>query len=197
MKEILIATKNKGKIREFEELFSQFGFRVKSLLNLESVIDVVEDGLTFRENATKKAETIAKQYNIATLADDSGLIVDALNGEPGVFSARYAGPNKDDRANMEKVLHELIGVKDSERAARFHCSLALAIPGHSTILVDGTCEGKITHEPKGENGFGYDPIMYIPQKNKTMAELSKEEKNEISHRALALKKMKEVIQSVL
>ncbi|OIJ10610.1 non-canonical purine NTP pyrophosphatase [Anaerobacillus alkalilacustris] len=197
MKEILIATKNKGKIREFEELFSQFGFHVKSLLDFESVIDVVEDGLTFRDNATKKAETIAKLYNIATLADDSGLIVDALNGEPGVFSARYAGPNKDDRANMEKVLHELVGVKESERGARFHCSLALSIPGQNTILVDGICEGKITYEPKGENGFGYDPIMYIPQKDKTMAELSKEEKNEISHRALALKKLKEVIQSVL
>lgn len=197
MKELLIATKNKGKVREFEVLFAQFGYQVKSLLDLEDSIDVVEDGVTFRENAVKKAETIAKIFNIPTLADDSGLIVDALDGRPGVFSARYAGEGKDDKANLEKVLEELEDVIEPKRGARFHCSLALAIPGEETIIVDGTCEGIITKEPRGEEGFGYDPIMYIPSLGKTMAQLSKQEKNKISHRANALNKLQEKLASSL
>jgi XTP/dITP diphosphohydrolase len=191
MKELLIATKNIGKVREFEDLFSKFGYEVKSLLDKKDAIDVVEDGLTFRENAVKKAETIAKQYQIATLADDSGLIVDALDGRPGVFSARYAGEGKDDLANFKKVLEELKDIPDASRSARFHCSLAFAIPGEETIVVDGTCEGVITNEPIGDHGFGYDPIMYIPSLGKTMAQLTKQEKNDISHRSDALKKLKE------
>ncbi len=197
MREILIATKNKGKVQEFEQLFAQFDFRVKSLLDIDDAIDVEEDGETFQENAIKKAETIASEFNISTLADDSGLIVDALNGEPGVFSARYAGAKKDDQENLEKVLDELQGVPESERSARFHCSLALATPGEKTIIVDGTCEGVITTTPIGDNGFGYDPIMFIPALGKTMAELSKQEKNEISHRANALKKLKEVLVTII
>lgn len=196
MKEILIATKNKGKVREFETLFEAIGVNVKSLLDIEGAVDVVEDGETFRENASKKAETIAESFHIPTLADDSGLIVDALNGKPGVYSARYAGEDKDDQANLEKVLRELEGTPDNQRSARFHCTLALAIPGEETLIVDGTCEGIITKEPKGENGFGYDPIMFIPSKGKTMAELSKQEKNEISHRSNALKKLKEKLMTI-
>ncbi|QOY33983.1 XTP/dITP diphosphatase [Anaerobacillus isosaccharinicus] len=195
MKELLIATKNKGKVREFEVLFAQFGYQVKSLLDLDESIDVEENGVTFRENAVKKAETIAKIFNIPTLADDSGLIVDALDGRPGVFSARYAGEGKDDNANLEKVLEELEDVSESKRGARFHCSLALAIPGEETIIVDGTCEGIITKEPRGEEGFGYDPIMYIPSLGKTMAQLTKQEKNKISHRANALNKLQERLAS--
>ncbi|MFN7251607.1 MAG: XTP/dITP diphosphatase [Anaerobacillus sp.] len=191
MKELLIATKNIGKVREFEDLFSQFGYQVKSLLDIKDAIDVVEDGLTFRENAVKKAETIAKQYQIAALADDSGLIVDALDGRPGVFSARYAGEGKDDLANLKKVLEELRDIPDTSRSARFHCSLAFAIPGEETIEVDGTCEGIIANEPIGDHGFGYDPIMYIPSLGKTMAQLTKQEKNDISHRSDALKKLQE------
>lgn len=193
MKKILIATKNKGKIREFEQLLASLGFKVKSLLDLDETIDVVEDGETFQENAAKKAETIANEFGIPTLADDSGLIVDILDGRPGVFSARYAGEDKDDQKNLEKVLFELANVPDSKRGARFHCSLALAVPGEDTIIVDGTCEGTITRESIGENGFGYDSIMYIPAKERTMAQLTKEEKNEISHRSLALKKLKELL----
>ncbi|WNF35964.1 XTP/dITP diphosphatase [Bacillaceae bacterium IKA-2] len=193
MKEILIATKNKGKIREFEQLLASLGFQVKSLLDLDETIDVVEDGETFQENAAKKAETIANKFQIPTLADDSGLIVDALNGRPGVFSARYAGENKDDQENLEKVLSELENVPDRNRGARFHCSLALAVPGEETIIVDGTCEGTITRELIGENGFGYDPIMYIPTQKRTMAQLTDAEKNEISHRSLALKKLKNLL----
>lgn len=195
MNELLIATKNKGKVREFEQLFVPLGYKVKSLLDIENAIDVVEDGKTFQENAIKKAETISKLLNIPTLADDSGLVVDALQGRPGVYSARYAGIGKDDKANLEKVLEELSGVPDQKRNARFHCSLALAIPGKATIVVDGTCEGVITKEPKGSEGFGYDPIMYIPSLEKTMAELSKEEKNKISHRSMALKKLKDQLQT--
>lgn len=189
----MIATKNKGKIREFEQLLASLGFKVKSLLDLDETIDVVEDGETFQENAAKKAETIANEFEIPTLADDSGLIVDILDGRPGVFSARYAGEDKDDQKNLEKVLFELANVPDSKRGARFHCSLALAVPGEDTIIVDGTCEGTITRESIGENGFGYDSIMYIPAKERTMAQLTKEEKNEISHRSLALKKLKELL----
>lgn len=191
MKDILIATKNLGKVREFKELFIPLGFQVKSLLDFEESIDVIEDGVTFQENAIKKAETIAKQFQITTLADDSGLIVDALDGRPGVFSARYAGEEKDDKANLEKVLYELKDIPDSELSARFHCSLALAAPGEKTIVVDGTCEGRITREPQGDHGFGYDPIMYIPSLGKTMAQLTKQEKNEISHRSNALKKLQQ------
>lgn len=193
MKEILIATNNKGKIQEFEQLLAPLGFQVKSLLDLDETIEVVEDGETFQENAAKKAETIAYKFRIPTLADDSGLIVDALGGRPGVRSARYAGEGKDDQENLEKVLTELENVPDLERGARFHCSLALAVPGENTIIVDGTCEGTITREPVGENGFGYDPIMYIPIKKRTMAQLTKQEKNEISHRSLALKKLKDLL----
>ncbi|OIJ10322.1 non-canonical purine NTP pyrophosphatase [Anaerobacillus arseniciselenatis] len=193
MEEILIATKNKGKAKDFEQLFAPFNIGVKTLLDMENAIDVEEDGTTFQENAIKKAETIAREFNIPTLADDSGLIVDALDGRPGVYSARYAGMNKDDQANLNKVLDELKNVPESKRSARFHCSLALALPGKKTVVVDGTCDGVITQEPIGDNGFGYDPIMFIPALDKTMAQLSKQEKNEISHRANALKHLKEIL----
>lgn len=195
MKEILIATKNKGKVLEFQQLFSHFGYEVKSLLDIENSIDVIEDGATFNENAIKKAETIARHFNIPTLADDSGLIVEALNGKPGVYSARYAGEAKNDIANLEKVLDEMKHVPDDKRGASFHCSLALAQPSENTIVVEGTCQGVITKKPFGEHGFGYDPIMYIPSLKKTMAELTKEEKNKISHRANALKKLKAVLEN--
>ncbi len=196
MNEILIATKNQGKVREFRDLLGQMGFRVTSLLDIKDAVDVVEDGATFQENARKKAETISRLFDIPTVADDSGLIVDALNGRPGVYSARYAGEGKSDLANLEKVLDELQGVPKGQRTARFHCSLALAIPGKDTVVVDGICEGIITEEPVGEHGFGYDPIMFIPSLNKTMAELTKQEKNQISHRSAALTKLAKYISTV-
>lgn len=196
MNEILIATKNAGKVREFEDLLEQLGYRVKSLLDIKDAVDVVEDGTTFQENAIKKAETIANLLDIPTIADDSGLIVDALNGRPGVYSARYAGEGKNDLANLEKVLEELQDIPKNQRTARFHCSLALAIPGQETIVVDGTCEGIITEHPVGEHGFGYDPIMFIPSQGKTMAELKKQEKNQISHRSVALKGLAKLLSSV-
>ncbi|WP_102345356.1 XTP/dITP diphosphatase [Bacillus sp. Marseille-P3661] len=191
MREILIATKNLGKVKEFKSLFSQKGIAVKSLLDFPAIEDVEETGETFIENAKLKAETIAKQFNEIVIADDSGLSIDALNGEPGVYSARYAGEPKSDLANIEKVLEKLSGVPFGKRTARFYCVLAVAIPDKETKCIEGTCEGIITESPVGENGFGYDPIFYVREKEKTMAELTNEEKNTISHRANAMKKLAE------
>ncbi|NSL51560.1 XTP/dITP diphosphatase [Calidifontibacillus erzurumensis] len=189
--EILIATKNIGKVNEFQALFEKKGIRVKSLLDYPESIDVEETGSSFAENAKLKAEAFAKQFNKVVIADDSGLCVDALNGSPGVFSARYAGEEKDDEANLQKVLEELKGVPFEKRTARFHCVLAVAFPNKKTKIFEGTCEGYIAEEPVGENGFGYDPIFYLPNLKKTMAQLTTEEKNQISHRARALKKLQE------
>jgi len=189
MKEIIIATKNAGKVKEFQKLFSEKDITVKSLLDFKNCPDVEENGETFVENAVIKAKAIAHYFNKVAIADDSGLAIDALGGRPGVYSARYAGEQKNDQDNMEKVLKELEGVPFAERTARFHCALAVAFPDGPTKVVEGTCEGYISEEPKGTNGFGYDPIFYVPDKEKTMAEISSGEKNEISHRANALKKL--------
>jgi XTP/dITP diphosphohydrolase len=194
LKQIIIATKNKGKVKEFEALLSPLGYEIQSLLDYPDSIDVEETGTTFEENAILKAEAISKQYKALTIADDSGLAIDYLNGEPGVYSARYAGPEKNDQANIDKVLTNLkdVHTKD-ERSARFICALAISIPGQTTKTVLGTCEGYITTEQKGEGGFGYDPIFAIENSDKTMAELTKEEKNQISHRADALRKITELM----
>lgn len=189
MKQILIATKNNGKVKEFESLFSAYGFEVRSLLDVDDSIEVIEDGKTFAENAIKKAEEISKRFNVIVVADDSGLIVDALDGKPGIYSARYAGEGKSDEKNLQKVLKEMVGVPEERRTARFYCALSLAIPDENTITVAGECEGLITTEPIGDLGFGYDPIMYIPEYNRTMAQMTKEEKNKISHRAVAMRKL--------
>ncbi|ANB56359.1 non-canonical purine NTP pyrophosphatase, RdgB/HAM1 family [Anoxybacillus sp. B7M1] len=191
IKQVIIATKNAGKAREFEALFNEKGMQVKTLLDFPNCPDVEETGDTFAENARLKAEAMAAYFQQMVIADDSGLSIDALDGRPGVYSARYAGEEKDDQANIAKVLKELKGVPFEQRTARFHCTLAIAIPGRPTVIVEGTCEGYIAEEPKGENGFGYDPIFYVPEKNKTMAELPKEVKNKISHRADALAKLNE------
>lgn len=187
MNSIFIATRNKGKVSDFQKLFSRYGIEVKSLLdsNLD-LPEVEETGNTFEENAALKAETIAAYLQTPVLADDSGLVVDALDGEPGIYSARYAGKEKNDQANLEKVLQELKGVPSEERTARFVCVLALSQPNKETIFKSGVCEGSIALAPKGESGFGYDPIFYPAGKDKTMAELTIEEKNQISHRHKAL-----------
>ncbi|MED3978561.1 XTP/dITP diphosphatase [Priestia megaterium] len=193
MREIIIATKNAGKVKDFETLFSPKGFKVKSLLDFPEIEDVEETGVTFAENAKLKAETISSALNKPVIADDSGLAIDALNGEPGVYSARYAGENKDDNANIEKVLQKLNDVPFEKRTARFHCALAIAVPGKRTEIVEGTCEGRILEEKRGENGFGYDPIFFVEKWNCSMAELTKEQKNQISHRANALQKLAPLI----
>lgn len=188
MDRIVIASGNQGKIREFRQLFSKYGIETIAMNDLDETLpDVEETGDTFEENARLKAETISDIIQVPVLADDSGLEVDALNKRPGVYSARYAGEQKDDQANLQKVLNELEGKEDRE--ARFVCVLALARPGKETVYKRGTCEGQIGLEPQGENGFGYDPVFYPEGFDRTMAQLSSDEKNRISHRSNALKQL--------
>jgi XTP/dITP diphosphohydrolase len=191
MNTIVIATKNTGKVKEFQNMLQPEGFQVLSLLDFEAISDVEETGTTFEENAKLKAETICEILKKPVIADDSGLEVDALNGEPGVYSARYAGSEKDDDKNIDKLLKELEGAEN--RNARFVCALAVAIPDKPSFVFRGTCEGEIALNRSGSNGFGYDPVFYLPEKKKTMAELDKEEKNKISHRASALKHLQETL----
>ena len=186
MREVLIATNNRGKAKDFEVLFKPFGIQVLTLNDIEGAIDVEETGVTFEENAILKAETVARLLGKIVIADDSGLEIDALDGAPGVYSARYAGGEKSDDANIDKVLQELETVSGDDRTARFRCVLALAGPDIQTETFSGSCEGLIHTERKGTYGFGYDPIFYVPEKNKMMAELTPEEKNAISHRGAAL-----------
>lgn len=188
-KNIVIATGNEGKAKEFEALFAQKGYTIQTLNDFPELKEVEETGETFAENALLKAETVAKELNTTVLADDSGLKVDALGGQPGVYSARYAGKEKDDAANNAKLLSELSELTEEERGAQFHCTLALAHPEKESLVIEGEVEGIIIGVPRGENGFGYDSLFYVPEEEKTMAELSSEEKNKISHRAVALKKL--------
>ncbi|MDF2607685.1 MAG: XTP/dITP diphosphatase [Bacillales bacterium] len=187
--EILIATKNIGKINEFKSMFEILGHNIKSLFDFPDIPDIEETGTTFEENAIIKARELSKITGKIVISDDSGLEVDALNGEPGVYSARYAGNFKNDEDNISLVLEKLIDVPTEKRTARFVCVIAVAFPSGNIETFKGICEGIITTEKKGSEGFGYDPIMYIPKLDRTMAELTKEEKNQISHRGNALRKM--------
>lgn len=191
MKELIVATKNQGKINEFRQMFSKYNISVKSLLDIDRTIDIEETGTTFEANAVIKAEAIVELIGLPVVADDSGLEVDALNGEPGVYSARYAGMDKDDEKNTAKLLRELEGKTEDERAARFVCAVAVARPGKETFVKRGTCEGTITTEPQGTNGFGYDPVFIPKGSTRTMAEHSSEEKNAISHRHHAIEQIEE------
>lgn len=192
MNKLIIATKNEGKVREFREMFSKYGIEVQSLLDFDEPIeDIEETGTTFTENATIKAEAISKQFNTPVLADDSGLEVDALDGEPGVYSARYAGLDKNDQRNLEKVLENLKGVQAPRRTARFVCAIAVSRPGQETFVKMGTCEGRIANEPNGERGFGYDPIFIPKGSDMTLAEYTSAEKNAISHRHHAIVQLEE------
>lgn len=190
--ELLIATRNPGKAKEFEEMFSQKGYQIKTLLDYPEIEDVDETGFTFKENALLKSETIAKELNTLVIADDSGLVVPALDGAPGVFSARYAGEEKNDQANNAKLLAELGELEGEDRTAHFHCTLALSEPGRESLVVEGNVEGIIVDIPRGDNGFGYDPLFYVPEIGKTMAELEQNEKNKLSHRYRALLELDEV-----
>lgn len=197
MNSVLIATNNAGKARDFEVLFQRYGIQVLTLADLEKPIDVEETGTTFEANAILKAETVAKQLELIVIADDSGLEVDAINGAPGVYSARYAGEEKNDDENIDKLLTELQDFTNDERTARFRCVLAVAGPNMETITFEGSCEGEILHERRGTNGFGYDPIFYVPSKKCSMAQLSAEEKGQISHRGAALKKLAQQLPTLL
>lgn len=195
MKEAIIATHNPGKVKEFKEILEPRGYDVKSLAEIGFTEEIEETGHTFEENAILKAEAVAKAVNKMVIADDSGLSIDNLGGRPGVYSARYAGEQKDDQANIEKVLSELKGIEKEQRTARFRCALAVSIPGEETKTVEGHVEGYIAEEPRGEYGLGYDPIFIVKDKDKTMAELTSDEKNKISHRADALKKLSKLLEA--
>lgn len=186
MEDLVIATGNKGKINDFKVIFPEYN--VIGIGELIKGFDVEETGTTFEENAKLKSEAAAKALGKRIIADDSGLAVDALNGEPGIYSARYAGTDKDDEANIVKLLNNL---GDNEnRDAQFICVISMSAPNEETVTFRGTVDGKITHEKEGDNGFGYDPVFFVPEKNKTMAQLSAEEKGEISHRRRAIDKLR-------
>ena len=184
---LVIATRNKGKIEEFKSLFSGFPIRIKNLNDFGPIPAPVEDGETFEDNAYKKAHFTARVLGFPALADDSGLVVEALGGQPGVFSARYAGEGGGDEANIRKLLKTMEDVKD--RRAAFECVIAIAVPRGAALIYSGRCEGEIARDPSGKNGFGYDPVFFYPPLWKTFAELSQEEKNWVSHRGKAIAKL--------
>jgi XTP/dITP diphosphohydrolase len=181
---IVLATTNKGKISEIETLLSSFDIEIKSLEDFGPIPEVVEDGETFEDNAYKKAHFAAKVLGFPALADDSGLMVDALRGMPGVRSARYAGENATDRDRNLKLLNAVEGVEN--RKAVFKCVISIAVPRGPALVYEGTCEGVLALEISGENGFGYDPLFYYPPLKKTFAQMSPEEKNRVSHRGRAM-----------
>lgn len=197
MKKIIFATKNKGKIKEINAIMYDMNVEVVSMEDAGINIDVVEDGNTFEENAIKKAEEIMKVSGIITMADDSGLEIDYLDGAPGVYSARYMGEDTPYSIKNSKILETMKDVKEENRTARFVSVIATAIPNKETITTKGTVEGIIGYEIKGENGFGYDPIFYVPEYNMTTAEMTPELKNSISHRGKALRLMKEELKKEL
>ena len=190
---VVLATRNQGKVKEFNRLFAGLGWEGISLAEFEGVPEVIEDGETFEANALKKAIEISTYLNLPALGDDSGLEVDALDGRPGVYSARYAGKDATDEKNWRKLLDELDDVPMERRTARFRCTIAFVVPGSEPVITTGSCEGLIAKEPKGTNGFGYDPVFYIPEMEKMMAQLLPEEKNQISHRARAMNHLLEAL----
>jgi XTP/dITP diphosphohydrolase len=194
---ILVATTNPGKVAELEAMLD-IDVELMGLSDFSGIAEVEEDGETFAENARKKATGYAKAAGLWTIADDSGLVVDALDGEPGVRSARFSGEKDKDRTlldhkNMTKVLKLLEGVPTEERAARFVCCLCLAGPEKVLIETEGRLEGIIAEKEVGQNGFGYDPIFFVPSLNKTVAQLTAEEKNAISHRGNAIRKLRPLL----
>jgi XTP/dITP diphosphohydrolase len=192
---LVLATRNEGKIAEFKTLFSGFPIEMKSLNDFGPIPDVAEDGKTFEDNAYKKARFTARVLGFPALADDSGLVVEALGGQPGVFSARYAGEGAGDEANILKLLKAMEGVSD--RRAAFECVIAIAVPRGPALIYGGRCEGEIAIDRIGKNGFGYDPVFFYQPLAKTFAEMSQEEKNRVSHRGKAMAKLLDEFDKVL
>ncbi|QIC08008.1 XTP/dITP diphosphatase [Brevibacillus sp. 7WMA2] len=190
-KKVVLATRNQGKVREFNKLFEVLNLEAVSVSEFPDAPEVEEDGETFEANALKKAKTISEVLGLPAIGDDSGLEVDALRGAPGVYSARFAGEQATDEENYQKLLTKLADVPMKERTARFRCTLAYVEPGQEPVIATGACEGAIAHAPSGSNGFGYDPVFFVPSQICTMAELSPEQKNTISHRAMAMKDLLE------
>ena len=192
---LVLATRNAGKTREICELLRDFPVEIKNLDNFGPIPPVEEDGISFDENAYKKASFTARVLGFPALADDSGLEVEALGGAPGIHSARYAGPNATDAENNAKLLREMEG--KTERAAAFTCVISIAVPSGVALTYEARCEGVIPEAPGGNSGFGYDPVFYYPPLNKTFAQLSAEEKNRVSHRGKAFAELKEEFEKVL
>lgn len=203
MKKLILASNNKKKIKELKEILNDLPIEIKSLAEENIEIEVEEDGSTFEENAKKKAQEIYEflvnrgEKDFLVLADDSGLAVDYLNGEPGIYSARYAGQHGNDAKNNEKLLENLNGVKKEDRGAKFVCQLAMFTESGKYYKVTGEVRGYIIEELNGDGGFGYDPLFFYEPLNKTFGELKPEEKNSISHRGVALKELKKVLMEII
>ncbi|SFB45208.1 XTP/dITP diphosphatase [Clostridium frigidicarnis] len=203
MKKLIVASNNEHKIKEIKEILKDLSLDIRSLKDENIFIDVEEDGKTFKENALKKAREIYKFLNnrnekdFIVMSDDSGLVVDILNGEPGVYSARYAGEHGNSKKNNEKLLKKLSEFSIEERKAYFICLVALINQEGKELTIEGKSYGYITENLKGNEGFGYDPIFFVKEFNKTFAEMTPEEKNSISHRGKALEKLKEEISQLI
>lgn len=193
MDKIVFATTNEGKVKEIKEILAGFPIEVVSMKEMNITADIEENGATFEENSLIKAREVSKITGLPAMADDSGLEVDYLNGEPGIYSARYLGRDTDYNYKNNYIIEKLENAKDEERSARFVCVISLVLPDGREFIKKGVLEGRIAYEIKGENGFGYDPVFYLPEYGMTSAELSGEEKNKISHRGKALGAMKELI----
>jgi len=195
--QLLVATANRGKQREFQDLLADWPVEAVFPQDLGIEIEVAETGSSFAEIAAHKALAYAWASDLLTLADDSGLEVDALDGAPGVYTARYAGPGASDEDRYRKLLATLGDIPPEQRTARFRCAVALAHPGRRPTVVEGTCEGMIAYGPQGANGFGYDPVFYLPEFGCTMAQLHPERKNRISHRARAMRAARTLLDQML
>ena len=193
--EVIVATRNRGKVREIRDALKGLNLRIYALNNFPDVPEIEENGSSFAENALKKARFYSKSFGKLTIADDSGLEVDSLKGLPGIHSARYAGERASTEENNQKLLREIHGVPISKRGARFKCIIAVRSPDGREAIAEGSCRGRIGFKEKGKRGFGYDPLFILPKYGRTMAELTLEEKNRVSHRGKALKKIKRIIQS--
>ncbi len=192
---LVLATHNKGKKREYELLFKKYPIEVKGFSGLKGIPKIEEEGSTFEEIAKRKAQSASKILGVPTLADDSGLVVEALDGAPGIFSARYAGELSDDYQNNLKLLEEMRGKEN--RNATFVCSIAIAKPAGQVLNYTGRCPGIILNELRGANGFGYDPLFYYPPFSRTFAQLSVEEKSRVSHRGQAMRRLRDDIKRIL
>lgn len=189
----VFATGNAGKMKEIRMILADADVEILSMKEAGIVADIVENGTTFAENALIKARACARLTGLLALADDSGLVVDYLNGEPGIYSARYMGENTSYHMKNHNLIERLAGVPDEKRTARFVCAIAAVFPDGRELVTEGTMEGRIGYEEKGENGFGFDPVFYVPEYGLTSAEMNAEQKNAASHRGKALQKMKETL----
>ena len=196
LKKIVFATGNKGKVKEIQMILVDLGVEVTTMKEEGIFVDVEENGTTYEENAMIKAREVAKYTDAIVMADDSGLEIDYLNKEPGIYSARYMGEDTSYRIKNGNLIERLTGVEDEKRTARFVCAIAAVLPDGRELTTRGVIEGRIGYEERGENGFGYDPIFYVPEFGKTTAELTEEEKNMVSHRGRALKIMKEELKKL-